>query len=113
MKNYINRYIQNFDEILEPGKAVVILGPRRTGKTTLINHYLEHTKFRYRIETGDNVRINCDQMIYFLLYLLSFHLFVSASQSAISSVSRLIRVTSCFALITHFMEVILYEDAND
>ncbi|MFH1297807.1 MAG: ATP-binding protein [Bacteroidota bacterium] len=57
MKNYIHRYIENLDKVLKPGKAVVILGPRRTGKTTLVNHYLHDTKVKYRFETGDNLRI--------------------------------------------------------
>ncbi len=57
MKIYIPRHIQNLDDFLEPGKAVIILGPRRTGKTTLVNHYLRQTKFKYRFETGDNLKI--------------------------------------------------------
>ena len=58
MKNYINRSIQNLDQHLQPVKVVIILGPRRTGKTTLVNHFLENTTFKYRNETGDNIRIN-------------------------------------------------------
>jgi predicted AAA+ superfamily ATPase len=58
MQNYIDRSIQNLDQYLQPGKAVMILGPRRTGKTTLVNHFLENTTYKYRVETGDNVRIN-------------------------------------------------------
>jgi len=58
MENYIQRYLQNLDGELKPGKAVVILGPRRTGKTTLVKHYLQRTKFKYRFETGDDLRIS-------------------------------------------------------
>lgn len=36
---------------------MVIFGPRQTGKTTLIKHYLETTSFRYRLETGDDLRL--------------------------------------------------------
>ena len=57
MQNYIDRYIQNLDKNLQPGKAVIILGPRRTGKTTLLKHYLENTPLKYRFETGDDLRI--------------------------------------------------------
>ena len=56
MTNYIQRYIQNLDDFLKPGKAVVLLGPRRTGKTTLVNHYLKETKYTCRFETGDILR---------------------------------------------------------
>ena len=58
MKNYIQRHLQNLDEELEPGKAIVILGPRRTGKTTLVKHYLQSTKFKYRFETGGDLRMS-------------------------------------------------------
>ena len=57
MQNYIDRHIQNFDKNLQPGKAVIILGPRRTGKTTLLKRYLENTPLKYRFETGDDLRI--------------------------------------------------------
>jgi len=58
MKNYIDRSIQNLDRYLLPGKVVIILGPRRTGKTTLMNYLLENTKYKFRLETGDNIRIH-------------------------------------------------------
>jgi predicted AAA+ superfamily ATPase len=58
MKNYVKRAIGDLDDLIQPGKAIVILGPRRTGKTTLIRHYLESTRYRYRLETGDNMRMN-------------------------------------------------------
>jgi len=58
MQKYIDRSIQNLDNHLQKGKVVIILGPRRTGKTTLVNHFLENTKYKFRGETGDNIRIN-------------------------------------------------------
>lgn len=58
MKNYIHRQIEKLDPLLRPGKAVVILGPRRTGKATLVNHYLTGTKYSFRFETGDDLRIS-------------------------------------------------------
>ena len=39
---YIPReQIQNLERLLSPGKVVVIYGPRRVGKTTLLHKYLE------------------------------------------------------------------------
>jgi predicted AAA+ superfamily ATPase len=58
MQNYIDRSIQNLGQHLQSGKVVIILGPRRTGKTTMVNHFLENTTYKYRGETGDNIRIN-------------------------------------------------------
>ncbi len=58
MNKYIDRAIQDLHQHLQPGKVVIILGPRRTGKTTLVQHFLENTKYKCRSETGDNIRIN-------------------------------------------------------
>lgn len=40
---YINRYINIKDE-MKFGKTLVILGPRRVGKTTIINEFINHSK---------------------------------------------------------------------
>jgi predicted AAA+ superfamily ATPase len=37
--------------------VLVIYGPRRVGKTTLVQEYLDRTNLRYRSDIGDDVRI--------------------------------------------------------
>jgi predicted AAA+ superfamily ATPase len=44
------------DKYLEPNKVLVIYGPRRVGKTTLLQAYLQHTSLKYKLDSGDNVR---------------------------------------------------------
>lgn len=56
MTEFINRAI-NLASLLVPGKALIIYGPRRAGKTTLLKSYLTSCGLRYRLETGDDVRI--------------------------------------------------------
>lgn len=53
----IERYYKDLDAFLAPGRVLVIYGPRRVGKTTLLNSYLKTTKLKYRFESGDNVRV--------------------------------------------------------
>lgn len=50
------RYYSNIEAILEPGKVLVIYGPRRAGKTTLLQSYLENTTWRYKLDSGDNIQ---------------------------------------------------------
>jgi uncharacterized protein len=57
MDNFIPRHYQKLENFLKPNKAVVIFGPRQAGKTTLIKKFLETTSYKYRLETGDNLRI--------------------------------------------------------
>ncbi|MDQ7795583.1 MAG: AAA family ATPase, partial [Spirochaetia bacterium] len=34
----------------------VIYGPRRVGKTTLLQNYLKQTPLKYKLDSGDNIR---------------------------------------------------------
>src|SRR3989337_682623 len=43
-------------ELLKPKKVLVIYGPRRVGKTTLLEDFLTHSKLRYKLDSGDNIR---------------------------------------------------------
>ena len=56
MTEFINRAV-SLASFLVPGKALIIYGPRRAGKTTLLKSYLASCGLRYRLETGDDVRI--------------------------------------------------------
>jgi predicted AAA+ superfamily ATPase len=47
----------NLASLATPGKAVIIFGPRRSGKTTLLTSYLKTSNLRYRLETGDDIRM--------------------------------------------------------
>jgi predicted AAA+ superfamily ATPase len=44
-------------ELLKPGKALIIYGPRRVGKTTLLADFLSSTKLKSKLDSGDNIRI--------------------------------------------------------
>ena len=46
----------NMEELIKPNKVLVIYGPRRAGKTTLLNNYLVSTNLRYKLDSGDNIR---------------------------------------------------------
>ena len=56
MTELIERSIK-LDSALVPGKVMIIYGPRRAGKTTLLKSYLDSCGLRYRLETGDDIRI--------------------------------------------------------
>lgn len=56
MMEFIGRAI-SLASYLVPGKALIICGPRRAGKTTLLKSYLASCGLRYRLETGNDVRI--------------------------------------------------------
>lgn len=53
----IPRIYDQLDKFIEPGKVLVLYGPRRIGKTTLLQHYLKETAFSYRFDTGEDIRV--------------------------------------------------------
>lgn len=46
----------HIEDLIKPNKVLVIYGPRRAGKTTLLNNYLAATKLKYKLDSGDNIR---------------------------------------------------------
>lgn len=53
----IPRYFNKLFDLLPEGKVLVIYGPRRVGKTTLVNMLLEGINLKYKVDSGDNIRI--------------------------------------------------------
>ncbi len=47
--------LDNLAKVLEPGKAVIIYGPRRCGKTTLLNKFLKGISSKYLLVSGDDI----------------------------------------------------------
>jgi len=53
----IPRIYQNLDKHLKPNKALIIYGPRQVGKTTLLQDYLKNCKMKYKLSSGDNIKV--------------------------------------------------------
>src|SRR3989304_100245 len=53
----IERYYQDLTKYLKPKQALIIFGPRQVGKTTLLQSFLSQTKLKYKLDSGDNIRI--------------------------------------------------------
>lgn len=52
----IKRIYEPLEERLTPNKVLVIYGPRRVGKTTLMQSCLNQTKLKFKLDSGDNIR---------------------------------------------------------
>ncbi len=49
--------IYNLEAEIQPGKVLVLTGARQVGKTTLLKDFLNKTPLKYRLDSGDNIRI--------------------------------------------------------
>jgi predicted AAA+ superfamily ATPase len=54
----IKRVFDDPDAILKPNKALIILGPRQVGKTTLMKDYLSTISYKYKLISGDDLLIH-------------------------------------------------------
>jgi len=54
----IKRAFDDPNAILKPNKALIILGPRQVGKTTLMKDYLAKISYKYKLISGDDLLIH-------------------------------------------------------
>jgi predicted AAA+ superfamily ATPase len=58
MENYLGRHYDQLDNFMRPKYITSIYGPRRTGKTTLVNHYLDTLKDAKILRSvGDDITV--------------------------------------------------------
>ena len=50
------RHYRDLDKEFRKNRVLILYGPRRVGKTTLLEAYLASSNRKYLLETGDNVR---------------------------------------------------------
>ncbi len=55
---YIKRKYDNLEKFFKKGKVLIIYGPRRVGKTTLVEKYYKKFNKRKRYVTGDDIRVS-------------------------------------------------------
>jgi hypothetical protein len=53
----IKRFYEPLERYLQPNKVLVIYGPRRSGKTTLLESFLAQTSLKTRLVSGDDLRV--------------------------------------------------------
>ncbi|QQR78676.1 MAG: ATP-binding protein [Candidatus Moraniibacteriota bacterium] len=53
----IKRFYSPLEPFLKPNKVLVLYGPRRVGKTTLLKELLDTTSLKYRFDSGENIRV--------------------------------------------------------
>jgi len=52
----LKRIYSDIEQLLQKNKVLIIYGPRRVGKTTLLKEYLKSTKKKYLLDLGDNIK---------------------------------------------------------
>jgi predicted AAA+ superfamily ATPase len=53
----IPRTYSDLSKFLHDNKVLLIYGPRQVGKTTLLNEYLKKCTMKFKLDSGDNIRV--------------------------------------------------------
>lgn len=52
----VPRFYDDLNKVFRPHRVLMIYGPRRVGKTTLLHQFLGQSSLRYKLDSGDNLR---------------------------------------------------------
>jgi hypothetical protein len=52
----LHRAYEPLEQYIHPNRVLLIYGPRRVGKTTLLQNVLAQTPLKYKVDSGDNIR---------------------------------------------------------
>ena len=53
----LKRFYHNLGRYLKPNRVLIIYGPRRAGKTTLLEDFLKRSPLKARLDSGDNIQV--------------------------------------------------------
>ena len=100
----IERIYSNLDLLLEEGKVLIIYGARQVGKSTLLETFLETTTLKYRLDTGDNLRIRTllgsDDFDEILEYAAGYDLIAIDEAQEISGIGRALKI-----IVDHYRHI--------
>lgn len=92
----IKRMYEPLEDRLTPNKVLVIYGPRRVGKTTLMQSCLDQTKLKYKLDSGDNIRtqqiLSSQDFSQILAYVEGYELLAIDEAQAIPNVGMGLKI---------------------
>lgn len=54
----LQRYFNTVENLIPKNRVLIIYGSRRVGKTTLLMEILKSSNLKYKLDSGDNIKIN-------------------------------------------------------
>lgn len=87
---------EDLASFFRPKEVLILYGPRRVGKTTLLDSFLAKTTLRYRLEVGDNIRIrellSSDDLVRILEFAQGYDLIAIDEAQYIPNVGRGLKI---------------------
>jgi predicted AAA+ superfamily ATPase len=95
-KGVIKRAYEPLDRYLQPGKVLVIYGPRRVGKTTLLGNFLSRTSLKTKLAIGDDLPtqqlLSSQDVKLISEYLQGYELFAIDEAQYVPNVGRALKI---------------------
>jgi len=92
----IKRYYAPLENYFRPGEALILYGPRRVGKTTLVTEYVGRVSARYRFDSGEDARVQevlgKADLTLLRTYLEGYALYVLDEAQAVPQVGRALKL---------------------
>jgi uncharacterized protein len=90
------RAYEPLEQYLQPGRVLVVYGPRRVGKTTLLQNLLSHTGLLYKLDSGDNIRtqqiLSSQDFSQILSYVEGYELLAIDEAQAIPNIGMALKI---------------------
>ena len=90
------RSYEPLSEYLQAGKALLVYGPRRVGKTTLLQNFLKSTHLKYKLDSGDNIRtqqlLGSQDFSQILAYVEGYELLVIDEAQNIPNIGMAVKI---------------------
>ncbi len=97
----LKREFNNLLNLFNRRKILIIFGARRTGKTTLLNNFLKTSNLKYKLDTGDSLRLqmlfsDCD-IKKILEYVSDYELIALDEAQEIPDIGQALKIISDYS----------------
>ena len=86
----------NLEKYIQKNRVLIIYGARRVGKTTLLKEFLNNTSLKYKLDTGENIRLQ--ELFYnrdiksILQYLEGYEIFAIDEAQYIKNIGDILKI---------------------
>ncbi|NIM10802.1 MAG: AAA family ATPase [Candidatus Aminicenantes bacterium] len=90
------RVYQDLAKFLKKKKALILYGARQVGTTTLLENFLKTSDFKYKLESGDNIRVKdilgSQDFARILEYISGYELFAVDEAQEIPGIGKALKI---------------------
>lgn len=99
----LKREYENLLNLFNQRSVLIIVGARRTGKTTLLNNFLKKSKLKYKLSTGDSLKLqslfsSCD-MDDILEFVEGYDLLAIDEAQEIQNIGKSLKIISDYSKV--------------